>query len=77
MQICKFISIFIRFLSFVRSVLYGNNREQQLSIRQMKEGLLNPDQWCDNRLVVQPAGKIYIQMRKVMEGRERESNLFN
>ncbi|RCH89212.1 hypothetical protein CU098_007924, partial [Rhizopus stolonifer] len=38
------------------SVLYGNNREQQLSIRQMKEGLLNPDQWCDNRLVVQPAG---------------------
>lgn len=38
------------------SHLYGNNLEQQLSVRQMKNGLLNPDQWYDNRLVIQPSG---------------------
>ncbi|KAI9260822.1 heme peroxidase [Sporodiniella umbellata] len=38
------------------SHLYGNSREQQLSVRQMKGGLLKPDQWYDKRLVIQPAG---------------------
>ncbi|KAG1146499.1 hypothetical protein G6F37_004668 [Rhizopus arrhizus] len=38
------------------SHLYGNNRDQQLSVRQMKGGLLKPDQWYDKRLVLQPAG---------------------
>ncbi|KAG1459718.1 hypothetical protein G6F46_007530 [Rhizopus delemar] len=38
------------------SILYGNNREQQISIRQMKGGLLKPDQWYDKRLVIQPPG---------------------
>ncbi|EIE83533.1 hypothetical protein RO3G_08238 [Rhizopus delemar RA 99-880] len=38
------------------SLLYGNNREQQVSYRQMKGGLLKPDQWHDKRLVIQPPG---------------------
>ncbi|ORX48039.1 heme peroxidase [Hesseltinella vesiculosa] len=38
------------------SLLYGFNREDQESVRQMKQGLLNPDQWFDKRLVVQPPG---------------------
>ncbi|RCH99002.1 hypothetical protein CU097_013452 [Rhizopus azygosporus] len=38
------------------SPLYGNNREQQESVREMKGGLLKPDQWYDKRLVVQPSG---------------------
>ncbi|KAG1220276.1 hypothetical protein G6F35_006825 [Rhizopus arrhizus] len=38
------------------SLLYGNNRAQQVSYRQMKGGLLKPDQWHDKRLVIQPPG---------------------
>ncbi|KAI9277849.1 heme peroxidase [Sporodiniella umbellata] len=38
------------------SVLYGKNREEQESVRQMKHGLLKPDQWFDRRLVIQPRG---------------------
>jgi hypothetical protein len=36
--------------------LYGYNRENQESVRQMKNGLLKPDQWFDKRLVIQPPG---------------------
>ncbi|KAI9364688.1 heme peroxidase [Pilaira anomala] len=38
------------------SSLYGFNRTDQESVRQMKKGLLNHDQWFDKRLVIQPAG---------------------
>ncbi|KAI8063880.1 heme peroxidase [Gongronella butleri] len=38
------------------SLLYGFNRTDQESVRQMKSGLLKPDQWFDKRLVIQPAG---------------------
>ncbi|KAI8145990.1 heme peroxidase [Fennellomyces sp. T-0311] len=38
------------------SPLYGFNREDQESVRQMKKGLLKPDQWFDKRLVIQPPG---------------------
>ncbi|CAO3588371.1 unnamed protein product [Absidia cylindrospora] len=38
------------------SPLYGFNRTDQESIRQMKQGLLKPDQWFDKRLVIQPPG---------------------
>ncbi|KAI8078613.1 heme peroxidase [Thamnidium elegans] len=38
------------------SSLYGYNRADQESVRQMKDGLLNNDQWFDKRLVIQPAG---------------------
>lgn len=46
--------------TFYSSHLYGNNRDQQLSVRQMKGGLLKPDQWYDKRLVLQPAGKKFM-----------------
>jgi hypothetical protein len=36
--------------------LYGYNTDNQKSVRQMKNGLLNNDQWFDKRLVIQPAG---------------------
>lgn len=36
--------------------MYGYNRADQESVRQMKGGLLNNDQWFDKRLVIQPAG---------------------
>lgn len=36
--------------------MYGYSRENQESVRQMKNGLLKPDQWFDKRLVIQPAG---------------------
>lgn len=42
------------------SHLYGNSRDQQVSVRQMKGGLLKPDQWYDKRLVLQPAGKKFM-----------------
>ncbi|KAK4515472.1 alpha-tubulin [Mucor velutinosus] len=38
------------------SSLYGYNRADQESVRQMEYGLLKPDQWFDKRLVIQPAG---------------------
>ncbi|ORZ11462.1 heme peroxidase [Absidia repens] len=38
------------------SPLYGFNRTDQESVRQMKNGLLKPDQWFDKRLVLQPPG---------------------
>ncbi|KAI8338644.1 heme peroxidase [Chlamydoabsidia padenii] len=38
------------------STLYGFNRKDQESIRQMKEGLLKVDQWFDKRFVLQPPG---------------------
>ncbi|ORZ11460.1 heme peroxidase [Absidia repens] len=38
------------------STLYGFNRKDQESVRQMKLGLLNNDQWFDKRLVIQPPG---------------------
>ncbi|RCH95227.1 hypothetical protein CU098_009148, partial [Rhizopus stolonifer] len=38
------------------SPLYGFNQENQESVREMKDGLLKPDQWFDKRLVIQPAG---------------------
>ncbi|CAO3586362.1 unnamed protein product [Absidia cylindrospora] len=38
------------------SSLYGYNRKDQESIRQMKNGLLKNDQWFDKRLVIQPPG---------------------
>lgn len=40
----------------ISSSLYGYNRADQESVRQMKGGLLNNDQWFDKRLVIQPAG---------------------
>lgn len=40
----------------ISSSLYGYNRSDQESVRQMKDGLLNNDQWFDKRLVIQPAG---------------------
>jgi hypothetical protein len=43
---------------YYSSSLYGFNRENQESVRQMKQGLLKPDQWYDKRLVIQPAGKL-------------------
>ena len=36
--------------------MYGFNRADQESVRQMEYGLLKPDQWFDKRLVIQPAG---------------------
>lgn len=36
--------------------MYGYNRTDQESVRQMKDGLLKNDQWFDKRLVIQPAG---------------------
>ena len=36
--------------------MYGFNRENQESVRQMKYGLLLNDQWVDKRLVIQPPG---------------------
>ncbi|KAG2221466.1 hypothetical protein INT45_005007, partial [Circinella minor] len=39
-----------------QSFLYGFNRTDQESVRQMKEGLLKPDQWFDKRLIIQPPG---------------------
>ncbi|KAI8089624.1 heme peroxidase [Halteromyces radiatus] len=38
------------------SFLYGFNRIDQESVRQMKNGLLKNDQWFDKRLVLQPPG---------------------
>ncbi|KAG2185399.1 hypothetical protein INT44_002190 [Umbelopsis vinacea] len=38
------------------SPLYGNNEQEQKSIRTMSKGLLKADQWVDRRLVFQPAG---------------------
>ncbi|KAI8376096.1 heme peroxidase [Radiomyces spectabilis] len=38
------------------SPLYGFNRQNQESVRQMKNGLLKPDQFFDRRLVIQPPG---------------------
>ncbi|KAI8089623.1 heme peroxidase [Halteromyces radiatus] len=38
------------------SYLYGFNRTDQESVRQMKNGLLKNDQWFDKRLVIQPPG---------------------
>ncbi|CAO3650158.1 unnamed protein product [Cunninghamella echinulata] len=38
------------------SSLYGFNRKDQESVRQMKNGLLKNDQWFDKRLVIQPPG---------------------
>ncbi|ORY95555.1 heme peroxidase [Syncephalastrum racemosum] len=38
------------------STLYGFNRTDQESVREMRQGLLKPDQWFDKRLVIQPAG---------------------
>ncbi|KAI8966958.1 heme peroxidase [Mycotypha africana] len=38
------------------SSLYGNNRSEQEAVRQMKCGLLKPDQWADKRLVLQIPG---------------------
>ncbi|KAI8338645.1 heme peroxidase [Chlamydoabsidia padenii] len=38
------------------SPLYGFNRTDQESVRQMKNGLLKNDQWFDKRLVIQPPG---------------------
>lgn len=42
---------------FISSPLYGFNRADQESVREMKNGLMKPDQWFDKRLVIQPAGK--------------------
>ncbi|KAI9264381.1 heme peroxidase [Phascolomyces articulosus] len=39
-----------------QSFLYGFNRTDQESVRQMKGGLLKPDQWFDKRLIIQPPG---------------------
>ncbi|KAI9311407.1 heme peroxidase [Dichotomocladium elegans] len=41
---------------FDLSVLYGFNSADQRTLRQMKGGLLKPDQWFDKRLVMQPPG---------------------
>ncbi|KAI8066365.1 heme peroxidase [Gongronella butleri] len=38
------------------SLLYGFNRTDQESVRQMKRGMLKPDQWFDKRLIIQPPG---------------------
>ncbi|KAI8982647.1 heme peroxidase [Pilobolus umbonatus] len=38
------------------SPLYGFDREGQESIREMRLGLIKPDQWVDKRLVIQPSG---------------------
>ncbi|KAI8968995.1 heme peroxidase, partial [Mycotypha africana] len=38
------------------SFLYGTSREAQESVRQMKGGLLKPDQWWDRRFLLQPPG---------------------
>ncbi|KAI9479553.1 heme peroxidase [Zychaea mexicana] len=39
-----------------QSILYGFNRTDQESVRQMKDGLIKPDHWFDSRLVIQPPG---------------------
>jgi len=38
------------------SPLYGSNEEQQKSIRSLKSGLLKPDTFADQRILLQPPG---------------------